>query len=195
MPRSKKKWSASTSKEKRKLGVAEEGWNLAGSGASTARTRGGSKKTVASNEEDQSKDEGGALPVEDVAVAALVPTAEDDEVSTLTTSTSRSRSYSPHHLRKPAASRVILDTAPLKSMLENHLSPCPHCRSRLVVTFPTTCIASGCQIRCPLYSMDGGGSKFVATSAPEVTKFVTQAVLILDATQTTQPTYYTFLVL
>ena len=170
-----KKWRASERSESKKLASAEKGWTLAGgdSTSSIARTRGSSKKAAAA-----------AAPVEEdnppVADVAALP---DDDVSTLTntaagsttsTTTSRSRSYSPHHLRKPAPSRVILNVNSLKTMLEMHLAPCPHCRSRLVVTFPTTCIASGCQLRCPQYGKD---CQFTATAAPEVTEFVTAGTL------------------
>ena len=112
---------------------------------------------------------------------AVGPTAKAEEsfrekydVSALSTaagstSTSRSRSYSPHHLRKPKASRVMLDALPLKTMLEMHLAPCLHCRSRLEVSFPTLCVASGCKIQCPEPSC------YVAKSEPESTEFVVPA--------------------
>ena len=173
MSESKKRWQVSASKEQRKLGVAEDGWNLAGDNTSISRTRG----STAAAKRKQAPATEIVVPTETVLATAgssaslRLPTTTDD-VSTLTntwsTSTSRSRSFSPHHLRKPAASRVILDINPLKTMLEMHLSPCPHCRARLIVSFPTVCIASGCQIKCR-----EAHCNFVATCSPEITEFET----------------------
>ena len=166
----KKKWRASSEKEKRKLGVAEAGWNLATGVEEGRRTRGTTRKKAPP--EDHAEP-----PINDVIPATT--TADEDDVSALSlttnavgaastsTTTSRSRSYSPHHLRKPSASRVLLDASPLKTMLEMHLAPCPHCRSRLEVSFPTVCVASGCQLKCPEKECP-----FTATSTPELTEFV-----------------------
>ena len=48
---------------------------------------------------------------------------------------------------KLRSDRIMLEHKPLRQMMERHIF-CPKCRSAVVVSFPTVCIASGCKIAC-----------------------------------------------
>ena len=134
-------WLPSVCSEQRRLAVAQSGWNLAGSRKVTTGTR--RKKP----------------PPLDVAL-----TNETDELSAMT---APSASSSPKESKKPPHCRVILDVEPMRSMLETHLAPCPQCGARLALSFPTSCLATGCHLSCPNFGPKKDDCKFMAKESAE----------------------------
>ena len=133
-------WNATCGKEEKKL-ASSAGWNLAsGSSLSSAnspalsRTRGTANKKRGVN----------------LDLSSLEPPQKKRSTSSgdaEVTTTSSSSADSTGKKTKPAASRVIMESQMLRSMMERHLY-CPKCRDPVVVSFPTICIASGCKIEC-----------------------------------------------
>ena len=68
--------------------------------------------------------------------------------SSLTNSTS-SKSSSRKKYTKPPATRMILEAKPMKNLLSKYLkNACPACGSELLISFPTTCIATSICLDC-----------------------------------------------
>ena len=140
--------------EEKKLSSGR-GWNMnspaSSSGASTSTsgtTTRGKKRVVdlvplvldSSNKRKSSNSGDGAGGEED---DLTLPTALTDPFITSTTrSTTGVVSSS-----KPCAARVLLEAGMMQDLMEEHIK-CPMCQARVVVCFPTVCIASGCRIDC-----------------------------------------------
>lgn len=143
---SSKKWRPSASTEARRLGNNEGDWNLATGAASTtnlSRTRGRRSRL--------------SLP-QSLPQPRQLCNVDDD--STALSSLTDDASASSKH-RRPPHTRVIIEVNPVTSMLEKYLR-CPKCQAALAVTFPTTCLASGCRLKCQ-NEMD---CDFVVVEAP-----------------------------
>ena len=132
------KWKYSTKNETRKLGNAEGDWNLAGTTSSLTRTRLGRRKR---DDNDSSVgEEPGPSPTQ-----LFASVAGDDDSTALSSLTGDSSSQSNN---KPPPTRVIVEVTPTRHLVEDYLGPCPKCNSKLVLSFPTTCVASGSKICC-----------------------------------------------
>ena len=146
----RKKWKPRANAEARRLGNNEGDWSLP-SGVSLSRTRGSSKRSPL--EEEKSP----AIPCQNLFVAEDTSVASSITASTVASSTSRKK-YS-----KPPATRVIIEVNPVTLLLEKYLAKaCPSCGSALKVSFPTTCIASGCRLVC----VNEGGCTYVDLCTP-----------------------------
>ena len=162
------KWRPGTSTEARKLGNNERDWNLAGAPANLARTRGASSRSV-------------VVPEQSAAATPRLLFGDEDHVATRTdgddsTALSSltgdaSTSTSSKKCSKPPHTRVIIEVNPVTAMLQKYLVSCPKCNGSLLVTFPTTCLASGCRLVCT-NEMD---CTFVVVAAP-----ATSAVPLAD---------------
>lgn len=119
----RKRWQARAGSEARKLGNAEVGWNLA-AGSIASRSLGSVRRST------------GRLKVTSTPIDA------SDDMSSLTDD------QSPKSSKPPPHTRVMLELAPLKRLLEDHLIMCPKCGVGKLVTFPTICVASSCRLNC-----------------------------------------------
>ena len=127
-----KKWRPQATKEARRLGNTEADWNLP-SVIASGRTR------------SQRSTDDSVISTPRVALFAGVDEAESVStggVSSLTTDSASSKRT------RPPQSRVIIEVNPAAALLQKYLKNCPKCESALAITFPTTCIASGCKITC-----------------------------------------------
>ena len=159
---SKKRWKASFGNEQKKLAVSEDGWQLAGAEKITTWTR--QKRNNSSSRAAASPEVPEDPPV--AAVAATAPDIGDDTSNTGISALTTSSSFSHHSNRKPPSSRVIIDVTPVTTLLESHILPCPQCGARLKLSFPTVCIASGCELRCPFYGEKEDDCSFIIQSKP-----------------------------
>ena len=138
------KWRPTANTEARRLANDEDDWKLAtGAGASgtLSRTRGGSHGS--SNKKKSSP----AIPTPRRNLFVEADNEQSSVASSITASTMTSSSKKKYS--KPAATRVILEVNPVTTLLEKYLATaCPSCGSALRISFPTTCIASGCRLVC-----------------------------------------------
>ena len=133
------KWKVSSKSEARKLSNREDDWNLAGNEVRPrTRQRRGTRTTSTSS----------ADAVEEIVVCTpFVPPGPrqlftPSTSETMTADSSSSRFYKPPHMR------IIIEVAAAVNLLKSYLTPCPECKATLLLSFPTTCIASGCLIKC-----------------------------------------------
>ena len=148
-----KKWRPDVSSEARKLGNNEDDWNLASAGNQLAR------RTRASTSSAPPIVRPLQLQQEPRQLFDLDDTRGDDNSTALSSLTDDNSALS--RSRKPPHTRVIIEVNKVTTMLQKYLS-CPKCKAALAVTFPTTCIASGCRLKC-LNEMD---CDFVVVQAP-----------------------------
>ena len=131
----KKKWKPAASVEARRLGNAEDDWSLPGSEAlPSKRSRFARPRRILLGED---------LP----PTAACLPCNKSDTDSAVSSLTDGSSSTSSRS-RRPPHVRVIIETDPVASMLQEFLKDCPSCGKPLEITFPTTCLASSCRLQC-----------------------------------------------
>lgn len=137
-------WKPKAKAESRKLN-SSNGWCLPGSTVpSIGKTRRQSKAmTIPTNDNDNND----ISTTPSTRETATMPTMEivtcgsDDTPSTLTGSHSAGRG-------KPAdKTRVIVESQQLKNIIEKHTF-CPHCKSPVVASLPTCCIATNIRIQC-----------------------------------------------
>ena len=139
MASSKKSWKPQTHTEERKLGSSSPGWGLAGSELTASRTRG---RQLLPTAEEISPSPFASRPRSSPPTRELVLETNDSTLSVLTTATSSSATST-----KPPNTRVILEVAKMKRLMERNIV-CEKCQSAVDVSFPTTTIASGCRIQC-----------------------------------------------
>lgn len=133
----RRKWTApSIASEARRLGTDEVDWNLAGvASMPRTRTRGNQKKEE--------------LVLGSVICAPCTTPASVDDNSTAVSGLTDSSVSPKSPSKKPPYSRVIVEVDPMVNMLEQHLRKCPKCKKgKLVLSFPTVCIASSVRIDC-----------------------------------------------
>ena len=146
----KGKWRPAAANEARRLGNTEGDWNLPG-GGQLPRTRGASSSVCIPRPRDLFGDSV-------IDGDGSVGDCQSSAASSLTDSTSTKRKY-----WKPPATRVIVEVIPVKTLLDKYLTTaCPRCESNLQVTFPTTCVASGCRLECG----NKGGCTFADLVSP-----------------------------
>ena len=137
------RWKIQQTKELRKL-ASDDSWCLP---SSTSRGGSSSALSRAMRATELKQREAVVIPGE-VDTAATVASSN---VSTLTTSnvvdSPTSNPGTTKSTKKPAPSRVLVDTDLLKDSLESHIV-CPLCKSNVVVSFPTVCLASSIRIQC-----------------------------------------------
>ena len=129
---SNKRWKPRASAEAKKLASTELDWRLAGAINDSLAPRTTRSQVVAALDFN--------TPEEDdnhTAVSSL--TGDGDNHST-------TRAGSPG--KKPRHTHMILEVEPVTAMLEKYLVACPNCSCKLTIKFPTTCVASGCKVRC-----------------------------------------------
>ena len=128
------------------MGNSEDDWRLAaapqqGGGGSVALSHTRSR-TRQSSKQDSSRRN---LFVD----AAVVAIGDGDSSVASSITDSTLSSINTRKFWKPPESRVIIEVNAVQQMLEKYLeSACPSCGSALKLTFPTTCIASGCRLTC-----------------------------------------------
>jgi len=134
-------WKPSAEAENDKLSLSG-GFKLAGSSSNvlTSRTRGATRsyRSVAANNTSLSP-----LPTPKRPRVLFCGNSLNSTISSLTPLSSvpgKSRSV-------PEPTRVLLELNPLKKQMES-LIHCPLCSPSVIVTFPTTAIASGCKVTC-----------------------------------------------
>ena len=136
---SSNKWKPAASIEARKLGNNEADWNLAGS-SNLPRTRARLQPSTST--------ENSCIVPRTQGRQLLFDRSCDDSISTGVSSLTDDRSLSSSkQSRRPPHTRVIIEVNPVTAMLQKYLR-CPKCKAALAVTFPTTCLASGCRLRC-----------------------------------------------
>ena len=138
----------SSKAEARKLTNREVDWNLAG--FDNLPSRRGQRASRPSRSEKSTASVVLCRPLGQTT--RLVPSPKelfspDDDstaVSSLTADSSSSKFY-----KKPPHTRVIIEVNVSQALVNDYLKPCPTCgRSTLAISFPTTCVASGCLISC-----------------------------------------------
>lgn len=128
----KGKWQPKAGAEARKLANKESDWNLAVLEEDLPRTRGRKPKSVLAN----------VAPMDIDGSPSLEVAEQSDDLSSLTEDT-----FSVKAGEKPPNARVLLEAKAVAEMPESHLK-CPKCGQQLVVSFPTTTIASSCKLSC-----------------------------------------------
>ena len=134
---SSKKWKPTATTEAKKLGSTEADWNLAGSISSSSRRQGRSTRRRLLQ----------SPPPPSQLVCSPCNSHTDGDASTTVSSLTDGSSSSKRRTR-PRHSRVIVEVNPMVAMLQKYLLKCPACKNELILSFPTTCLATSCRLEC-----------------------------------------------
>ena len=151
--KSNKKWKPKANLEARRLALPENDWNLASHEGELPRTRHQRKREI----EEESKNDSVARDETSPIATELMMEDGEDDLSSIT----EGASSSPKPGNRLNYSRAIIEIGPVSEMLTRHLS-CQKCQHPLVVSFPTTGIASSCKLVCT----DKVKCDYVALCAP-----------------------------
>jgi len=127
-------WKPKPASESSRLS-ASSGWNLASPTPSLSRTRGKRIHLELSLSADRPE-----------SPARIDMSCNATDVSSLAEPLSE-ETPPPTKQSKPSATRGIFELETLKTSFEKHAC-CPECKSGLIATFPTCCIASGLRLQC-----------------------------------------------